>query len=138
MWIGLALSFSNIFFPMASVNEKLFPVEANINEEMVFKRARLGYFLTDYDVENPITRIDAIKEFLRMVKVKKQLERKMELRMAERKKKGIKTFEGDGIGDDEEGSEVYDEDDEIKDEDLLDKIDYDAFNEELAEVQEAD
>lgn len=69
--VALALSLANAFMPMESINEYFFPIEANIQEDMKFKKARLGYFLTDYDIENPITRQEAIKEFLLMIKLKK-------------------------------------------------------------------
>lgn len=48
---------------MEYINNILFPLDDDINEEISYREARLN-FLTDYDIENPITRKEALKKHM--------------------------------------------------------------------------
>jgi hypothetical protein len=64
--IGIIISLSNIFLPMEAVNECLFSVGEPHLETQTFEEAKLD-FLTDYDIENPITRKKALKDLMNHV-----------------------------------------------------------------------
>jgi hypothetical protein len=61
--VALGISLVNIFLPMEHVNEAIFSVGEEHLETMTYEEAKLE-FLTDYDIENPITRKKALKELL--------------------------------------------------------------------------
>lgn len=58
-WLALVVSLVHIFFPMAALNEKLFDVVDEVTENLPYSKAK-SYFLTDYDIENPISRDKAL------------------------------------------------------------------------------
>jgi len=63
MWMTLFISLVSTFAPMEAINQKIFKKEKKIMETLTYKEAQIS-FITDYDIENPITRKRALKEFL--------------------------------------------------------------------------
>jgi len=62
-WITLGVSLFHIYFPMEWLNRILFPITKERTETDSYEQARFD-FTTDYDIENPITRKTALREFL--------------------------------------------------------------------------
>jgi len=58
-WLALVVSLIHIFLPMAAINEKLFDVVDKVTETLPYGKAK-SYFLTDYDIENPVSHDKAL------------------------------------------------------------------------------
>ena len=61
VWAGVILSLINIYLPMGYINKKLFEIVDDVSEEDVYDFARLGFY-TDYDIANPVTRKQGLKD----------------------------------------------------------------------------
>jgi len=61
VWAGIVISLINIVLPMGYLNSKIFKIEDEITEEETYDQVRLN-FLTDYDIENPVTRKKGLAE----------------------------------------------------------------------------
>lgn len=62
-WVTIGISLFHIYFPMEWLNRILFPISKERTETDSYEQARFD-FTTDYDIENPITRKLALREFL--------------------------------------------------------------------------
>lgn len=61
VWISLGVSLFHIIFPMELLNVKLFPIKDEVTETDNFEQARLR-FTTDYEITNPLTSKQALKD----------------------------------------------------------------------------
>lgn len=62
IWGAIAISAINLVLPMELVNKTLFPIKDDVIEVDTYDKARVDFY-TDYDIENPITRAQALEEF---------------------------------------------------------------------------
>lgn len=62
-WVTIGISLFHIYFPMEWLNRILFPITKERTETDAYEQARFD-FTTDYDIENPITRKQALRDFL--------------------------------------------------------------------------
>lgn len=89
VWITFGISLFHIFFPMESLNTKLFPIKDLVTEIRSFEDARIS-FTTDYDLENPSTRKKALEQhIIRMKKGEGQLSFLSNLRNSEFDRKDV-------------------------------------------------
>jgi len=61
IWVTLTISLLHFFLPMSSINEKIFKTEKSKPKAETFHKARLD-FITDYDIENPVTHEKAMNQ----------------------------------------------------------------------------
>jgi len=62
-WAGIVITTLNLILPMRAINEYLYPLDESPTETLSYDEAK-HLFMSNYDIENPVTRREALDEYI--------------------------------------------------------------------------
>ncbi|EAR89312.2 kinase domain protein, putative (macronuclear) [Tetrahymena thermophila SB210] len=79
---GIFIGVIHAILPMELLNERIYPIESSCSNTKSYEEMRLT-FITDYDRENPIKKLAAIKKHYKDLKQKAKREKKLDVNCSE-------------------------------------------------------